>query len=83
MADSVGTVLVAVLERHVLRLIKVNLIRQGYRVLTALDPDSAIELLQRESISLLVLDPALPRAVDVKAAADAIPVKELGAASKL
>jgi len=56
-------------ERHVVRLIQVNLERQGYEVATALSGQEAIELLKRGQFDLAVLDPAMPDVdgFDVKA----------------
>ena len=47
-------------ERHVVRLIQVNLERQGYEVVTAHCGQEAIELLKREHFDIAVLDPAMP-----------------------
>jgi two-component system alkaline phosphatase synthesis response regulator PhoP len=43
-------------ERHIVRLIKVNLERQGYTVLEAFDGKEALEILRTVLVDLLVID---------------------------
>lgn len=47
-------------EQHILRLIKVNLERAGYDVVTALDGKDALEKVEAEKPDLLVLDAEMP-----------------------
>lgn len=55
-------------EHHIIRLIQVNLERQGYEVVAVLSGKEAIELLQRERFDLAILDPVMPslNGLDVK-----------------
>ena len=48
-------------ERHIQRLIQVNLERCGYRVLTASDGPEALEMIAAEQPDLVVLDWMMPR----------------------
>ncbi len=48
-------------EPHVLKLVKANLESSGYRVLTALDGEQAITLVEREVPDLVILDIMLPK----------------------
>lgn len=43
-------------ERHIVRLIKVNLERQGYIILEAFDGKGALEILRDTPVDLLVID---------------------------
>lgn len=43
-------------ERHIVRLIKVNLERQGYIILEAFDGKGALEILRNTPVDLLVID---------------------------
>ncbi|HSI73589.1 MAG TPA: response regulator [Fimbriimonas sp.] len=54
------SVLVCDDERHIVRLIRVNLERQGYVVRTTFTGVEALELVGREAFDLVVLDPSLP-----------------------
>lgn len=47
-------------EKNIVELVRFNLEREGYRVLTALDGAVAIELARREKPDLIVLDVMLP-----------------------
>lgn len=47
-------------EKNILELVRYNLEREGYRVLTAMDGDAAIELARAELPDLIVLDVMLP-----------------------
>lgn len=47
-------------ERHIVRLIQVNLERQGYQVATAFDGKEALEVAKREKPDLIVLDIMMP-----------------------
>ncbi len=47
-------------ERHIVRLIQVNLERQGYQVLTAYDGKEGLEKVRSEKPDLLVLDVMMP-----------------------
>ena len=51
-----STVLVCDDERHIVRLIQVNLERQGHRVLTACDGTQAIDILRTDQVNVLVID---------------------------
>ena len=53
------TVLVCDDERHIVRLIQVNLERQGYRVLTAFGGNEALAVLGQEKVNILVIDGGL------------------------
>jgi len=48
-------------ERHIVRLVQVNLERAGYEVLTAFDGVEALEKVKTESPDLVVLDVMMPR----------------------
>jgi two-component system, OmpR family, alkaline phosphatase synthesis response regulator PhoP len=66
--DFAGVVAVCCPERHILRLLQVNLERQGYRVSLAQSGAQLFKLMSAEpSISLFVLDSALesPTADDI------------------
>lgn len=48
-------------ERHIVRLVQVNLERQGYEVLTAYDGVECLEKAKAERPDLIVLDVMMPR----------------------
>jgi two-component system alkaline phosphatase synthesis response regulator PhoP/two-component system response regulator VicR len=48
-------------ERHIVRLIQVNLERAGYEVLTAGDGQQALEMVAKERPDLIVLDWMMPQ----------------------
>jgi len=47
-------------ERHIVRLIQVNLERQGYQVVTAYDGKEGLEKIRAENPNLVVLDVMMP-----------------------
>src|SRR5579871_1682795 len=47
-------------ERHIVRLVQVNLERQGYEVVTAYDGKEALEKVASENPDLIVLDVMMP-----------------------
>ena len=47
-------------ERHIVRLIQVNLERQGYQVVTAFDGKEDLEKIRAEKPNLVVLDVMMP-----------------------
>ncbi|MCU0317474.1 MAG: response regulator [Fimbriimonadaceae bacterium] len=47
-------------ERHIVRLIQVNLERQGYKVVTAYDGKDGLEKVKAEKPDLVVLDVMMP-----------------------
>lgn len=47
-------------ERHIVRLIQVNLERQGYQVVTAYDGKEGLEKIKAEKPNLVVLDVMMP-----------------------
>jgi two-component system, OmpR family, alkaline phosphatase synthesis response regulator PhoP len=47
-------------ERHIVRLVQVNLERQGYTVVTAYDGKEALEKVESEQPDLIVLDVMMP-----------------------
>ena len=47
-------------ERHIVRLIQVNLERQGYNVVTAFDGKEGLEKIRAEKPNLVVLDVMMP-----------------------
>lgn len=47
-------------ERHIVRLIQVNLERQGYQVVTAYDGKEGLEKIRSEKPDLVVLDVMMP-----------------------
>jgi two-component system alkaline phosphatase synthesis response regulator PhoP/two-component system response regulator VicR len=47
-------------ERHIVRLIQVNLERQGYQVITAFDGKEGLEKIRAERPNLVVLDVMMP-----------------------
>ncbi len=47
-------------ERHIVRLIQVNLERQGYTVVTAFDGKDGLEKVKAENPDLMVLDVMMP-----------------------
>lgn len=47
-------------ERHIVRLVQVNLERQGYEVVTAFDGKEALEKVSSEQPDLIVLDVMMP-----------------------
>jgi two-component system alkaline phosphatase synthesis response regulator PhoP/two-component system response regulator VicR len=48
-------------ERHIVRLVQVNLERAGYEILTAYDGVEALEKIKTESPDMVVLDVMMPR----------------------
>ena len=56
-----ATVLVAEDEPHLLRLVRFRLEREGYRVVTAADGETAIDLIRSERPDLCVLDVMMPK----------------------
>jgi len=48
-------------ERHIVRLVQVNLERAGYEILTAFDGIEALEKVKTESPDMVVLDVMMPR----------------------
>ncbi len=54
------TVLVVDDEKHIVRLIQVNLERQGYRIVTAFDGKEALEKIAEEKPDLMVTDVMMP-----------------------
>jgi two-component system alkaline phosphatase synthesis response regulator PhoP len=48
-------------ERHIVRLVEVNLARAGYEVLTAYDGVEALEKVEQEVPDMVVLDVMMPR----------------------
>jgi two-component system alkaline phosphatase synthesis response regulator PhoP/two-component system response regulator VicR len=48
-------------ERHIVRLVQVNLERAGYEILTAYDGVEALEKVKSESPDMVVLDVMMPR----------------------
>ena len=61
MESETATVLVADDEPHLLRLVKFRLEREGYRVLTAADGDTALQVARTEQPDLCVLDVMMPK----------------------
>jgi len=55
------TILVADDEKHIRRLLQVNLERAGYAVLTAGDGKQALAVLAEQDVDLVVLDWMMPR----------------------
>jgi len=47
-------------ERHIVRLVEVNLVRAGYEVVTAYDGREALEKVKAEKPDLIVLDVMMP-----------------------
>ena len=47
-------------ERHIVRLVQVNLERQGFEVVTAYDGKEALEKVEAENPDLIVLDVMMP-----------------------
>lgn len=47
-------------ERHIVRLVEVNLVRAGYEVVTAYDGREALEKVKTEKPDLIVLDVMMP-----------------------
>lgn len=47
-------------EKHIVRLVQVNLERQGYEVVTASDGKEALEKVEEENPDLVVLDVMMP-----------------------
>ena len=47
-------------EKHIVRLVQVNLERQGYEVVTANDGREALEKVESEKPDLVVLDVMMP-----------------------
>ena len=54
------TILVCDDERHIVRLIQVNLERLGYRVLTAFDGKEGLDMIKSEKPGLVILDTMMP-----------------------
>jgi two-component system alkaline phosphatase synthesis response regulator PhoP len=48
-------------EKHIVRLVEVNLQRAGYEVVTAYDGVQALEVVKREKPDMIVLDVMMPR----------------------
>lgn len=48
-------------ERHIVRLVEVNLVRAGYDVITAYDGVEALEKVKQEEPDMIVLDVMMPR----------------------
>ncbi len=48
-------------ERHIVRLVEVNLTRAGYDVVTAYDGVEALEAVKNETPDMIVLDVMMPR----------------------
>jgi DNA-binding response OmpR family regulator len=59
--DEEFKMLVADDEPHLLRLVKFRLEREGYRVLTATDGDTALQVARDERPDLCVLDVMMPK----------------------
>ena len=55
------TILVVDDERHIVRLVQVNLERAGYEVTTAYDGVEALEAVQSELPDMIILDVMMPR----------------------
>ena len=55
------TILVVDDERHIVRLVQVNLERAGYEVTTAYDGVEALEAIQSELPDMIILDVMMPR----------------------
>jgi DNA-binding response OmpR family regulator len=49
-------VLIADVERHIVRLVEVNLWRAGYTVVTTTRPEEALEMARSERPDLVILD---------------------------
>ncbi len=60
-ADQRKRVLVVDDERHIVRLVQVNLERQGYEVLTAYDGVECLEKAKSQQPDLIILDVMMPR----------------------
>ena len=60
MATNSKRVLVVDDERHIVRLIQVNLEREGYQVLTAFDGKDGLQKAKTEKPDLIVLDVMMP-----------------------
>jgi two-component system KDP operon response regulator KdpE len=58
---TLATILAVDDEPKVLKLLKTNLISSGYRVLTAVDGEEAIQMVEREVPDLVILDLMLPK----------------------
>jgi DNA-binding response OmpR family regulator len=56
-----ATILVVDDEPHVVRLVKANLESSGYKVLTAVDGEQSVRLVESEMPDLVILDIMLPR----------------------
>jgi len=61
MSDKKKRILVVDDERHIVRLVQVNLERAGYEVLTAYDGVEALEKVKSEMPDMVVLDVMMPR----------------------
>lgn len=61
MAAEDKKILVVDDERHIVRLVQVNLERVGYSVITALDGVECLEKVKAEAPDLIVLDVMMPR----------------------
>ncbi|HIE08638.1 MAG TPA: response regulator, partial [Armatimonadetes bacterium] len=48
-------------EKHIVRLVQVNLERAGYEVITAYDGDEALKKVKEERPDLIVLDVMMPK----------------------
>jgi len=60
MATNSKRILVVDDERHIVRLIQVNLEREGYQVLTAFDGKDGLQKAKTEKPDLIVLDVMMP-----------------------
>ncbi|MBW6462825.1 MAG: response regulator transcription factor [Firmicutes bacterium] len=54
------TILVVDDERPIVEILKYNLEKEGYRVITAFDGDQALQMIERENPDLILLDIMLP-----------------------
>ena len=59
-ANSDKTILVVDDEKHIVRLVQINLERAGYKVLTAYDGKEGLQKAQQEKPDLIVLDVMMP-----------------------
>jgi two-component system alkaline phosphatase synthesis response regulator PhoP len=60
-ANMAKKILVVDDERHIVRLVEVNLARAGYEVVTAYDGVEALEKVEQEIPDMVVLDVMMPR----------------------
>ncbi len=59
-ADTNKTILVVDDEKHIVRLVQINLERAGYKVITAQDGKEGLQKAQQEKPDLIVLDVMMP-----------------------